>query len=138
MKTLNTILIVLLIGSCTNEKPRSIAREKADLLLEKIGKGGGAEDFPEELFPPQQTKLILSELVNHCDFANRKGVFINDYYQKNINGTDLASFIYEFELSCDTIRFILTYQLPDKGEVKLQEFKLEPVEVENSMVLRKK
>ena len=38
MKTLNTILIVLLIGSCTNEKPRSIAREKADLLLEKIGK----------------------------------------------------------------------------------------------------
>lgn len=136
MKIINTILVAFLIGSCTNKQPRSVAREKADLLLEKIGKGGGSEDFPEEFFPAQQTKLILAELVNHCDFANRKGTFINDYYQKNINGTDLASFIYEFELSCDTIRFILTYQVPDQGDVLLQEFKLEAVEDSNAMVLR--
>lgn len=135
MKIVNMILIGLCIGGCTNKQPRSTAREKADLLLEKIGKGGGSEDFPEEFFPSQQTKLILSELVNHCDFANRKGAFVNDYYQKNINGTDLASFIYEFQLRCDTIRFILTYQVPDHGDVKLQEFKLEPVEEKNTMVL---
>lgn len=137
MKKISSVIIVLGLFSCVNKQPLSLAREKADLLLEKIGKGGGTEDFPEELFPPQQTKLILSELVNHCDFANRKGVFINDYYQKNINGTDLASFIYEFELSCDTIRFILTYQIPNGREAKLQEFKLEPIEVENSMILKR-
>jgi hypothetical protein len=130
----NNILIILLVllPACNNSNKIKIAKASADELLESIAAGSALELFPEERFPAEQAKVILTDLKNKCEFANRKGHFINDFYHKEINGNDKLSLIYEFYLKCDSIRFILTYELNDK--VQLHEFRLEPIQNDNSLI----
>ncbi len=128
-------LTVQLFFACVENSHRIEARSASDNLLERIGKGTAYEYFPEKYFPKAQSDKLLSDLKVNCDFANRRGGFVNDFYQKRIGGEDEISFIYEFYLKCDSIRIITTYNIGSKMEVR--RFKLEPIEKGNSMLLKK-
>lgn len=125
MRILSLIVFVLGICSCSNEIPIENVRKKADLLLDKIAKGEASDEFPEEYFQPLQRELILYDLANKCDFMNRKGGFVNHHYKKGVGEKDLISIVYEFELVCGNIRFILTYQFSNSKEIKLFKFEME-------------
>lgn len=126
-------LLVILLVSCFNNSQLEQAKAKADKLLNDISLGKANSAFPEKYFPREQTYALMDELKNKCDFANRKGTFINDYAQIS-NGIKRVSFIYEYYLKCDSIRFILTYNLGKDPE--LYEFKLESVEKDNPMIIK--
>jgi hypothetical protein len=127
-----TICVIILAG-CENNDQVSQAKIKADKLLNDISLGEAYDAFPEKYFPANQTHALMDELKDKCDFANRKGDFINDYLQETSNGKRI-SFIYEYYLKCDNIRFIVTYKLGK--EIELFEFNLEPIEKENSMITK--
>lgn len=127
-----TICVIILAG-CENNDQVSQAKIKADKLLNDISLGEAYDAFPEKYFPANQTHALIHELKDKCDFANRKGDFINDYLQETSNGKRI-SFIYEYYLKCDNIRFIVTYKLGK--EIELFEFNLEPIEKENSMITK--
>lgn len=127
-----TICVIILAG-CENNDQVSQAIIKADKLLNDISLGEAYDAFPEKYFPANQTHALMDELKDKCDFANRKGDFINDYLQETSNGKRI-SFIYEYYLKCDNIRFIVTYKLGK--EIELFEFNLEPIEKENSMITK--
>ncbi|MDB5146210.1 MAG: hypothetical protein JWQ57_230 [Mucilaginibacter sp.] len=127
------LMLINLIG-CKNLSQEQEAKQYADQLLEDISKGTALKDFPVEIFPPSQTLIILNDLKNKCDFANRKGNFVNDFYRKKPGGIDQVSFIYEYYLKCDSIRFILTYNLDNK--IELFNFKMEPIEKDNPMITK--
>src|SRR5690554_5976335 len=118
-----TICVIILAG-CENNDQVSQAKIKADKLLNDISLGEAYDAFPEKYFPANQTHALMDELKYKCDFANRKGDFINDYLQETSNGKRI-SFIYEYYLKCDNIRFIVTYKLGK--EIELFEFNLEPI-----------
>ena len=64
----------------------------------------------------------MYDLKNKCDFQNRNGHFINEYYpNENHQIPERISLIYEYYMKCDSIRFILTYNIKDT--VELYEFK---------------
>ncbi len=126
------LLLFLLIG-CSDDSQIKQSKIMADKLLNDISIGKASSSFPEKYFPTRQTESLMKELKNKCDFANRKGIFINDYTEVS-NGIKRVSFIYEYYLKCDSIRFILTYNL---GEgIELYEFKLEPIEKDNPMITK--
>lgn len=75
----------------------------------------------------------MQELREKCDFKNRKGLFINDFTVTQ-PGRKTVSFIYEYKLKCDDIRFIISYDLTE--DIELLEFKLEPVEKDNPMITK--
>lgn len=127
-----TICVIILAG-CENNDQVCQAKIKADKLLNDISLGEAYDAFPEKYFPANQTHALMDELKDKCDFANRKGDFINDYLQETSNGKRI-SFIYEYYLKCDNIRFIVTYKLGK--EIELFEFNLEPIEKENSMITK--
>lgn len=127
------IFFILVLSGCINKDQVEQARKMTEDLLISISSGNANDKFPEKYFPYSQTILLMSELKNKCDFANRKGNFINDFYQKR-QGNDRVSFIYEYYLRCDSIRFIISYNLGK--EIELYEFKLEPIEKENSMITK--
>ena len=77
------ITFVFVIGCGMENKKRSEAKAKGDFLLEAIAEGKAVELFPKDLFPIEQTRAVMHDLQHKCDFKNRKGVFVNDYYQKN-------------------------------------------------------
>jgi hypothetical protein len=44
-----------------------------------------------QYFPRDRTVLLTNQLRDYCDFKNRNGNFINDFYTKNIGGPDEVS-----------------------------------------------
>ena len=125
-------LLIFMIISCTNPQKRQEARLKADKLIEKIASGNANQDFSEKYFSKDFIGRILKDLKDFCDFKNRKGHFINDFYQKGPN-YDRVSFIYEYYLKCDSIRFIISYDITN--EINLVAFQLEGIEKDNPMII---
>lgn len=124
---------VVIITGCNNRNQVSQAKLRADKLLNDISLGRAYGAFPEKYFPINQTYALMDELKNECDFPNREGVYINEYLQEN-DYTKKVSFIFEYYLKCDSIRFIITYKLGK--EIELFEFNLEPIEKDNFMITR--
>lgn len=124
-------MILLFAYGCHFQSSNKVdLKRKSDLLLDKIADGTANEEFSVKYFPIEQTKAIMYDLKNKCDFKNRQGHFLNEYYYSADKSK--VSLIYEYYLKCDSIRFILTYNIGDS--VELYEFKMEPIEKPNAMI----
>lgn len=131
IKSLVLLFIVSIFYGCMSVKQIKEAKEKSDSLLTEIAEGNAEKEFPTKYFNSSQTKYFLNQLKYNCDFANRKGHYINDFTM-NENGVNRVAFIYEYYLKCDSLRFILTYNLGNK--IELYRFKMEPIEKDNFMI----
>ena len=69
---------------------------------------------------------------DNCEFAKRKGNFINDYYQ-NKNDIEVASYIYEFHLLCGDWRFIISYNIIEDN-IELMGFNIEEASNNNPLI----
>ena len=135
MKKIILFYLLFFIVGCTLQVSSGTEEEiknKADSLWEAIATGNAEPELTPKFFPPEQTKIILSDLQYKCDFKNRKGNFLNSYYSPDKSHISL---IYEYYLQCDSVRFILTYKLTSK---ELREFKLEPIEKDNDNITNQK
>lgn len=128
---LHLIILGLVLFGCMNPQDIKEAKIKSEDLIEKIAAGDALKEFPEKYFNTKQTEFILNEIKNKCDFANRKGHFINDFTMSD-NGHNRVAFIYEYYLKCDSLRMILTYNLDN--EIELYGFNVEPIEKDNFMI----
>jgi hypothetical protein len=131
IRLIKIFVLLCIFAGCVSNNQVKQARTMAEDILINISLGKSSDKFPEKYFSRSQTLILMSELKNKCDFANRRGNFINDFYQKG-QDFERVSFIYEYYLQCDSIRFIITYNLGK--EVELYEFKLEPIEKDNDMI----
>ncbi len=132
-KLLSILFFVLLISSCMNSAQIEEAKLMSDDLLNSIATGEIDGLFPTDRFPENQTETLMNSLRFECDFINRKGHFVNDFYSSEFE-SKRASFLYEYYLKCDSVRIIITYDLGD--QIKLYEFRIEGVEKENFMILK--
>ena len=134
MKIIFLIIVFFTIIGCVSNIQVDEAKVMADNLLNNISSGKAEKSFSKKYFSQEQTKIVLNSLRYDCDFANRKGNYINDYIHKE-QGLTSVSFIYEFFLKCDSVRLILTYKLESK--IELYEFKIEPIETKNKMIIKR-
>lgn len=118
---------------CGSNDLRKKAQKEADFLMNHLSEPGIDSLLSEKYFPPTQTDKLLSQLRGRCDYENREGQFVDYFYQQNIGGTDQVSFIYEFYLACDSLRFIASYKL--ENDPVLYGLKIEQLEKENSMII---
>lgn len=132
-KLLIIIVVCILLAGCNNEHQINEARKMSDKLLDDIASGKALSSFPVKYFPLEKSRFLLEKLRTDCDFANRKGRFINDFYAWE-SGHRSASFIYEYYLKCDSIRIITTYNLGDK--IELYGFRMESIEKDNFMITK--
>jgi hypothetical protein len=143
MKTLFTTsalaLLSLLLGGCgMQEKQEKIdkAEKDAAYIMKNLDKQEVLTHFPPASFPGKSMetmKLIVSETGPKCDWSNRNGKFV-DFCTISDNGKDRIAYIYEYFLKCDSLRFIMLYDLEPKEPV-LVNFQVEPLERPNSMIV---
>jgi len=132
---LSAIFICVLLQGCIDSTSRDEAYSLSNHIIERLDSLGVQDYFPEKHFPRDVMVQMLAEMRERCDYRNRKGGFVNDFYARNIGmNPDRVSFIYEYFLRCDSIRIILTYEIEQKPE--LVRFTIEPLEVENIMLDR--
>lgn len=111
----------------------NLAQEKANYIIENLDKPNIGEKFPTKYFPKEQLEPIISGIRQNCDWKNKDGKFVDFFTSKNIGGIDQTTFIYEYYLKCDSLRFILSFNVEDEPE--LMGFNVEPIETENKMIL---
>ena len=137
MKSYKIVLLIITLYiqlSCTDNDLKNVARQKSDTLINNIGKTDAIKYFSEKYFSRDELVPILNDLGFNCDFEHRKGKFV-DYFYESTPGPDKVNFIYEYYLQCDSLRFILGYKLENDPE--LIWFKIEPIEIENKMIIDK-
>ncbi len=140
LKIIGIILgvIILLVGIISyfgwkNMQKLELAQEKADYIMENLDKPNVVEKFPVKYFPKEQLEPIIGGIRQNCDWKNKDGKFVDFFTAKNIGGVNQTSFIYEYYLKCDSLRFILSFNVEDEPE--LMGFNVEPIETENKMIL---
>ena len=139
MNIKTTVLYVLLFAVLTscNIKDKLDKHEKAqkdaDFIMNNLNKSEVVSHFPESSFPKEQTERLLGDISRNCDWSNRNGHFV-DFTTMMNNGKSNVAFIYEYFLKCDSLRFILVYNIDDK-EPKLFNFQMEPLEKKNPIVI---
>lgn len=133
-------LIVVVIGILffiANKKIKkiNIAQQNADFIIQNLDKSDVINDFPDNNFPDKsQIQNLVEGILQNCDWQNKDGKFVDFFTMKNIGGIDQTAYIYEYYLKCDSLRFILTYDM-DKEKPELLRFDIQPLEEPNEMIL---
>jgi ABC-type antimicrobial peptide transport system permease subunit len=142
LKIIGIILIGLLLivgllfyfGNKKMEK-NNLAEKNANYIIENLDKDEVFKEFPESNFKDrEQLKNLLGGIKENCEWKNRDGKFVDFFTMKDIGGINSTAFIYEYYLKCDSLRFILIYNV-DKDKPELFKMNIEPIETENKMII---
>jgi len=129
---------VLLAGCGTQEKLEKIAKAEKDaaFIMANLDKEAVLAHFPAASFPANQVgtlKAIVADAGTKCDWQGKRGKFV-DFCTISENGNDGIAYIYEYFLKCDSLRFVMLYNLEPK-EPQLVKFLVEPLEKPNSLII---
>lgn len=109
------------------------AQKQSDYIMDNLIKSEVFKEFPVKYFTKEKTETLLGEIKANCDWSNRKGKFV-DYFTMNNNGKNRTAYIYEYFLKCDSLRFILIYDMEQK-DPELFQFNIEPIEEPSQMII---
>lgn len=109
------------------------AQEKSKYIMDNFINEKVINEFPEKYFPKAQTEKLLNGVRTNCDWENRKGKFV-DFFTMNIDGDNKTAYIYEYFLKCDSLRFVLIYDMEQK-EPELFKLNIEPIEQPSQMIV---
>ena len=134
---LGLLLIVGLLFYFGNKKleRNKIAEQNANYIIENLDNDEILKEFPETNFKDRdQLKNILGGIRQNCEWNKRDGQFVDFCTMKDVGGINSTAFIYEYYLKCDSLRFILIYNV-DKDKPELFKMNIEPLETENKMII---
>lgn len=134
---LGLILVVGLLFYFGNKKlgRNKLAEQNANFIIENLDKEEVLTEFPEVNFKDrEQLKSLLGGIKENCEWKNRDGKFVDFFTMKDIGGINSTAFIYEYYLKCDSLRFILIYNV-DRDKPELFKLNIEPLEAENKMII---
>lgn len=142
LKIIGIILlgIILIIGllfyfGIKKVKRNELAQTNANYIIENLDKDEVLKEFPEANFKDrEQLKNLLGGIRQNCEWNKRDGKFVDFFTMKDIGGINSTAFIYEYYLKCDSLRFILIYNV-DKDKPELFKINIEPIETENKMII---
>jgi hypothetical protein len=129
---------LLFAGCNTQEKLEKVAKAEKDaaFIMANLDKEAVLSHFPAASFPANQVgtlKAIVADAGTKCDWQGKRGKFV-DLCTISENGNDGIAYIYEYFLKCDSLRFIMLYNLESK-EPQLVKFLVEPLEKPNSLII---
>jgi hypothetical protein len=137
MSKYKTVLLLFFFAACSSVGEER-ARLMSDELIKNLGQESSENYFEAAYFNKQQMAVILKGVREKCDYENRKGGFVNSFRKEGFSTSGPRKtnifFIYEFYLSCDSVRFVLNYE--SSKVTKLVGFKVEPIETKNPMIIR--
>lgn len=126
------LFAMMLFGGCVDEGLREKAFEESKNAINNLDKDDAYRFFSKESFSKEEVESVAQQL-RYCDYQNRKGKFVDYHYERVLGSkSDKVSFIYEYFLKCDSLRFILTYEL--KEDPELVWFGVEAIENKNPMI----
>ena len=136
-KSILTIIgFTLLFTSCNIKgkmEKHNKAQTESDYIMENLTSSEISNKFPEKYFPKGQTEQLFEDIKTNCDWENREGKFV-DFFTMNNNGKNSTAYIYEYFLKCDSLRFVLIYDM-DQEEPELFKLNIEPIEQPSEMII---
>ena len=109
------------------------AQEKSDYIMNNLTSSEVSSEFSEKHFPKDQTIKLLNDIKANCDWDNKEGKFV-DFFTMNNAGKNSTAYIYEYFLKCDSLRFVLIYDM-EQEEPELFKLHIEPIEKPSQMII---
>jgi hypothetical protein len=130
---LGYILIGFALQSCVDSELKDKALRKSNEIINQLDSETVYSSFSKKYFTQEEITRLTTHLRTQCDYQNRIGGFVNDFYESDLDAEpDKVNFLYEFFLRCDTVRIVLKFELAvDPQAVGLT---IEPIETPNAMV----
>ncbi|PJR03170.1 hypothetical protein [Avrilella dinanensis] len=128
--------LTLLFTSCNIKgkmEKHNKAQKESDYIMENLTSSEILNRFPEKYFPKDQTEQLFEDIKTNCDWENKEGKFV-DFFTMNNNGKNSTAYIYEYFLKCDSLRFVLIYDM-DQEEPELFRLNIEPIEQPSQMII---
>lgn len=139
LRALFIVSFSLFVAGCgMQEKQEKIAKAEKDaaFIMANLDKEAVLSHFPAASFPVSQLgplKSLISSVGPRCDWPGRQGKFV-DFCSISNNGKNSIAYIYEYFLKCDSLRFVMLYDLEPK-QPQLINFQVEPLEKPNPMII---
>ena len=130
------IIGLTLLSSCNIKgklEKHDKALEKANFIMDNLTDQKVISEFPEKYFPKDQTIKLLTDIKENCNWEGRSGKFV-DFFTMNNEGKNSTAYIYEYFLQCDSLRFVLIYDMEQK-EPELYKINIEPIELPSNMII---
>jgi hypothetical protein len=126
------------VGCGIQENQEKIAKAEKDAayIMAHLDKEEVLTHFPAASFPANQNgrlKALIGAVGPKCDWPGRRGKFV-DFCSISNNGKNSVAYIYEYFLKCDSLRFVMLYDLEPR-EPQLVNFQVEPLEKPNSLIV---
>lgn len=132
--SLATMLFFSFSCNTSNEmKKISIAQKDADYIIANLDKQEVLSHFPEKNFSKQEMAIIIDNISKTCDWPNRKGRFIDYVTYHGKRSAKNVAFVYEYFLKCDSVRFVLIYDM-DQKEPDFYSVQVQPLETKGPLV----
>ena|SRR5690606_10298083 len=131
------VIIIGILFFIANGKMKKLdlAQKNADYIIENLDNENVLKEFPDKNFSDKtQIQQIIAGISQNCDWKKRDGKFVDFFTMKNIGGADQIAYIYEYYLKCDSLRFILTYDI-DNEKPELYRLDIQPLEESNPMII---
>jgi|688.fasta_scaffold71024_2 hypothetical protein len=133
--TIISIISIIVYQFYKSNQKTKLAQKQANHIIENLDNSKIVSEFPTKNFQDRmQLEDIIRGIQLNCDWQNRDGKYVDFFTEKQIGGKKSIAFIYEYYLKCDSLRFILFYDL-DQDKPELFKFYFEPVENENKMII---
>jgi hypothetical protein len=129
MRTLQILCAALFLVGCNwneNMAKMDAARFQSDSIVDRLNSTELFALLPDSIGQQKGYQTLQQTLSESCNWEKRRGKFI-DYYSVNQNGQRSIYFIYEYFLDCDSLRFLLHYDLEPKQPV-LRSMNIQPLE----------
>ncbi|MXV15632.1 hypothetical protein [Hufsiella ginkgonis] len=128
-----TIMDLNAVGSGYSPAGGNSARDVADRVIANLDRESVEVNFPEKYFPRDQLRPLLAGLRQQCDWKSRDGKFVDYITRPDAGGVNQSTFIYEYYLKCDSLRFLLSVK--GGSEPELTGFNVEPIENANPLII---
>jgi len=132
-----TLIFIALLFCCDYKgsmEKHNKAQSIADNIIENIEDSSIYGKFPEKYFPRKQLSPLINYLTKDCDWKNRDGKFVDFVTIGSLGAVDQTGFIYEYYLNCDSLRFILMFNM-ESDNPELKGFVVEPLDKENKLIV---
>jgi len=136
-KIVSTIILPILLFGCDYKESldkHNKAQSIADNIIENLEDPSIYDKFSEKSFPREQLSPLINYLTKDCDWKNRDGKFVDYVTIGKVGAVNQTGFIYEYYLNCDSLRFILVFNMKSETP-ELKGFLVEPLEKENKMII---
>jgi len=102
--------IGILLFSCTNDSQKKYAINHSAMIMQDLNKKDIFKYFPQDHFPPQEIRNLISSILDTCNWGTKKGGLSLVQHLQTLKSEEFR-LTYDYQLNCGHLQFQFEYNI---------------------------